>query len=94
MEIELSYEGANALRILADNIPAAFNRISEKTDQLLSLCSSLSSDLGVHADDFKELLLSIKQRVNTAEEKASYLPPKMRETADRIDEYVRHSLQG
>lgn len=89
MKLELTKEGAAALREFSDAIPTAINLIVEATDELEQKYDSFSSSLGEHADSFKKMIENIKDAQKIAEEAVMKLPKKMKETAELIETYVK-----
>lgn len=89
MKLELTKEGAAALREFSDAIPTAINLIVEATDELEQNYESFSSSLGEHADSFKKMIENIKDAQKIAEEAVMKLPKKMKETAELIETYVK-----
>ena len=87
-KITLTPEGANALREFADAIPQAVQNIVEDTEKLNRVYQAESETLGIHEVDFSNLIQSIKEAQKTASEAIEKLPGMLRNTANRIDEYV------
>ena len=88
--ITVTPAGAAALREFADAIPQAVQNIVEDTEQLNRVYQSVSDTLGIHEGDFRSLLQMIDRAQNIAADAINTLPIMLRNTAERIDEYVSH----
>jgi len=82
-------ESVVVLRTFADAIPRAVQGINESIERLVYTFFGVSDDLGEHAEDFKEMLMLIKNAGDEANEAFMFLPPKLNEAADRMDLYIR-----
>lgn len=84
-------EGAAALREFAQAMKMSVNNIVVATSKLQNTYNAVSDDLGVHEQDFRDLLLHVEKAQKLASEAIEKLPPKMEDTAAKIDDYVaRH----
>ncbi len=91
--IAANAEGANALRKLANDIPAAFNTLSEATNHLDSVMNSMASSLGVHYNDMKDLITqNVKNALKIASDSVQGLPVQLNNTAQKIDAYVSRKM--
>lgn len=88
MKIELTVEGAIALREFAEAMPFALENIVESTENLLQVYQSVAEELGNHEPEFCEMLLHIKKAQEDASEAIQVLPGQLLATADKIDAYV------
>jgi len=82
---------ANALYSLADQLPAAMNAVAEETLKLVQVYQSVSDSVGPHAQQFQQMLLSIRKAATDANEAISSLPAGMRSCADKIVSYLGSS---
>lgn len=87
-KLELTPEGAAALREFSGSMPLAVNNIVEATTALLQVYQSVAEGLGVHGQDFYNMLLHIKKAQENASEALEILPPMLNKVADSIDTYV------
>lgn len=88
IKLSLNSESAEALRQYAESIPVTVENIANDTEQLNRVYKSTAEDLGVHSNDFAQLLLSIKKVQETAADAISALPPLLINCAAKIDAYV------
>lgn len=88
MQLSLNTESANALRDFAAAMPLAMGNIMTDTETLLRTFQSVSETLGVHAQDFSDMLAHIKKAQEDADEAVGALPPMLSSTADKIDDDV------
>lgn len=88
MKLSLNTESANALRDLAESMPAAVQNIVESTLKVVSVYQSVSESLGVHRQNFYDLLMVIKLAQEKSTDAIEYLPKMLYATADKIDAYV------
>lgn len=88
MVIALNSAGAQALRELANSLPVAVANILSSTERLVSVYQSVSEKVGVHSEDFRNMLMLIKSAQEKSAEAIEVLPPMMRKTAADIDDYV------
>lgn len=89
MKLELTPEGAQALRDFADALPPVLDELAYDTDELLRVYQSVSEDLGIHGDNFSSILQSVALAQKEAEEAIQVMPAKMYKLAQDIDDYVR-----
>lgn len=89
MKLSLNIESAQALRTLADALSKTIVNVEESTKTLKDSYMSVQESLGEHADDFGYMIEHVNKAKETAAEAIEALPPKMRETAGRIDNYVQ-----
>lgn len=88
MKLALNYESSAALREFSQSMPLAIENIVEATNQVVKVYQSVTDSLGVHNQDFYEMLMHIKKAQEDASEAIQTLPPMLIETADKIDAYV------
>ena len=84
----LTPEGAEALRAFAKAMPLAIDNISDATEKMDNTYGTIMNGLGVHADEFKEILEYVKSAKKQAAEAIEYLPVELEKTAKKIDDYV------
>lgn len=87
MKLDLTPEGANQIRIFAAAMPQAINNINEDTVKLTSVYTSVAEDLGIHENNFAEMLMHIKKATELSADAIDALPKKLEEVATAIDEY-------
>lgn len=88
MELALNYESAEALREFAAAMPLAIENIVSATERVVQVYQSLADSLGVHNQDFYEMLMYIKKAQENAADAIQALPPMLNKTADDIIDYV------
>ncbi len=88
LKLSLNNEGAQALREFADVLPQTMNNIKEDTEELMQYFESVEDQLGVHAEDFRDILSMVNDALKKGEEAITELAPRMKATADKIDDYV------
>ena len=88
LKLSLNTEGAQALREFAQALPDAIEKIKEDTDSLMAFFNGIEDELGVHANDFKDILEMVNSALKKGEQAVMELPPRMKATADKIDSYV------
>lgn len=87
-KLTLTPEGSNSLREFADKLEKSVEEINAANDTLKGVYNANLDDLGVHADSFGELLSMVENAAKGATDAVLALPPKMREVAQKIDDYV------
>ena len=92
MKLELTRNGVTALRQLAKDMKKAMQSITAETTKLKQIFDSLSEGLGVHANDFEQMIKNIKDAEKLAEEAINFLPVNMEKTAIMIEEYLRRKV--
>lgn len=88
MRLSLNKQSATALREFSDAVPVAVESIAQSTEDLMSKFQGVSDTVGVHREDFLEMLLLVKKAFTEASDALTLLPKMMRNTADLIDLYV------
>lgn len=88
MKLALNTESALALREFAESMPFAVENIVAATVKVVHVYQSVADTLGVHHNDFYEMLMHIKKAQENAAEAILSLPPMLNATADKIDAYV------
>ena len=89
MKLELTEEGAQALRDFADALPPVLDELSFDTEQLIGVYRSVSDDLGVHEENFNSMLNSVARAQKAADEAIQVIPDKMRNVAQAIEDYIK-----
>ena len=93
MLLALNIESANALRRLASAMPLTVKNMLESSLKLYSVYRSVSETLGVHNQDFHDMLVHIRRAQECSAEALEALPPMMNAAADRIEQYLAvHAL--
>lgn len=88
MKLALDMASANALYTLADQLPAAMASVAEETIKLTQVYQSVADSVGPHAQQFQQMLLSIRKAATDAGEAINTLPAGMRSCADKIVAYL------
>jgi len=88
MKLALNQESASALRTFAEAMPFAIENIRQDTEKIIQVYQSVADSLGVHEQNFYDMLMIIKNAQEIAAEAIQILPPKMVLVADKIDAYV------
>lgn len=88
MKLALNTESAIALREFAESMPLAIENIVTATEKVVQVYQSVADTLGVHNQDFYEMLMHIKKAQENAADAIQTLPPMLNTTADKIDAYV------
>ena len=88
LELALNTESAAALREFAESMPLAIQNIVDSTEKVVRVYQSVAEQLGVHSQDFYNMLMLIKKAQEETAEAISELPKMLNTTADKIDEYV------
>ena len=88
MKLALNTESAIALREFAESMPLAIENIVTATVKVVQIYQSVADTLGVHNQDFYEMLMHIKKAQENATDAIQTLPPMLNTTADKIDAYV------
>ena len=89
--LSLNNKSALALREFAEAMPQAIQNIRDDTDRLFGVYRSVEDKVGVHADDFHNLLLAIEKVQEEAAQAVEVLPHMLIETAVKIEQYVGKS---
>lgn len=93
LTLGLNHEGATALREFAEAMPIAIRNIEEATEKIIRVYQSVADTLGVHDQDFYEMLIHIKNAQENAADAILILPTMMNTTADQIDNYVNMHMR-
>lgn len=88
MKLALNTESAIALREFAESMPLAIQNIVESTEKVVQVYQSVAEELGVHNQDFYDMLMLIKKAQEETAEAIQKLPKMLTTTADKIDAYV------
>lgn len=89
MKLELTVEGAQALRDFADALLPVLDELSYDTERLTEVYRSVSDNIGTHEESFNSMLRSVTRAQKTADEAIQAIPEKMRSAAQAIEDYVR-----
>lgn len=93
-KLALDLISAEAMRNWAASIPVAVENINEDTNRLLSVYQSVEESLGVHRENFLEVLRYVQQAQSMAAEAIQMLPPKLEEVAQKVEDYVYHQVKS
>lgn len=88
MKLALNTESAIALREFSESMPLAIQNIVESTEKVVQVYQSVAEELGVHNQDFYDMLMLIKKAQEETAEAILELPKMLNTTADKIDAYV------
>ncbi|MBO5485230.1 MAG: hypothetical protein J5979_08500 [Lachnospiraceae bacterium] len=88
MIIDLTIESASTLRELADSLSTTMDEMEDDTEQLIAVYRSVTERLGVHEENFSDMLEKVTKTQEDANEAVRLLIPKMLNVADAIEVYV------
>ena len=88
MKLALNSESASALRDFSEAMPVAIQNIVDSTERVVQVYQSVADTLGVHNQDFYNMLMLIKKAQEEAAEAIQVLPKMLITTSDKIDAYV------
>ena len=88
MKLALNHKSILALRQFSEAMPQAIQNIRDDTDKLFSVYQSVQDKVGVHGDDFHNLLQTIQKAQEDAAQAVEALPHLLTETAERIENYI------
>lgn len=88
MKLALDLPSAIALREFAEAMPVSIQNIVESTEKVVRVYQSVAEELGVHRQDFYDMLMLIKKAQEEAAEAILQLPKMLNNTADKIEKYV------
>lgn len=88
IKIKIDSAGAQALREFAEAMPVAMSNIEERTNNIIQVYQSVAESVGPHEQDFADMLQTIKKAQEKARDAILELPTMLRNTADKIDDYV------
>lgn len=88
MIVDLTKESVSALRELADSLSATMDEMEDDTEQLIAVFRSVTEKLGVHEENFSDMLEKVTKTQENANEACRLLIPKMLNVADAIEVYV------
>ena len=88
MKLALNHKSVLALRKFSEAMPQAIQNIRDDTDKLFSVYQSVQDKVGVHGDDFHNLLQTIQKAQEDAAQAVEALPHLLTETAERIENYI------
>lgn len=92
--LDITPEGATALREFADSMSGTVSIIEDDTAKLMAVYSAVSEQLGVHKEDFQTMIDLVSHAQEEAAEAISALVPALNTVADKIDDFVAtHPLQ-
>ncbi len=89
MKLSLNQESADALRVLADQMPRAIEQIDMATEKLMAVYTQVEGTIGVHEPQFVNMLNRLKNAQKMAREPVLALPYKLNEVANAIEDYIR-----
>lgn len=88
MKLSLNSESAAALREFSESMPVAIQNIVDSTEKVVQVYQSVADTLGVHNQDFYDMLMLIKKAQEETAVAIQVLPKMLTTTADKIDAYV------
>lgn len=88
MKLSLNSESAAALRDFSESMPVAIQNIVDSTEKVVQVYQSVADTLGVHNQDFYDMLMLIKKAQEETAVAIQVLPKMLTTTADKIDAYV------
>ena len=88
MKLSLNSESAAALREYSESMPVAIQNIVDSTEKVVQVYQSVADTLGVHNQDFYDMLMLIKKAQEETAVAIQVLPKMLTTTADKIDAYV------
>ena len=88
MKLSLNSESAAALREFSESLPVAIQNIVDSTEKVVQVYQSVADTLGVHNQDFYDMLMLIKKAQEETAVAIQVLPKMLTTTADKIDAYV------
>ena len=96
MRLSISADSSAALREFAEAMPLAVENISVSTKSLFHVYTSVIDLIGPHHEQFKEMLITVKNAQDLAVESIQSLSPMLKTTADKIDRFLARnpSLDG
>lgn len=89
MKLDLTIEGAQALRDFAEALEPVLDELSEDTDELIGVYDEVSEGIGPHEENFQSMLRTVKKAQITADEAVREMPPKMIALAQAIETFVK-----
>ncbi|MBS5549059.1 MAG: hypothetical protein KHX40_07680 [Oscillospiraceae bacterium] len=88
MKLALNSESAAALREFSESMPVAIQNIVDSTEKVVQVYQSIADTLGVHNQDFYDMLMLIKKAQEETADAIQVLPKMLTTTADKIDAYI------
>lgn len=88
MKLALNVKSAMALREFSETMPFAIQNIVDSTQKLIQIYQSVSEKLGVHDQNFYNMLMLIKSAQMDAADAIQVLPNMLIKTAEKIEIYV------
>lgn len=88
MKLSLNSESAAALREFSESMPVAIQNIVDSTEKVVQVYQSVADTLGVHNQDFYDMLMLIKKAQEETAVAIQVLPKMLTTAADKIDAYV------
>lgn len=88
MKLSLNSESAAVLREFSESMPVAIQNIVDSTEKVVQVYQSVADTLGVHNQDFYDMLMLIKKAQEETAVAIQVLPKMLTTTADKIDAYV------
>ena len=88
MKLSLNSESAAALREFSESMPVAIQNIVDSTEKVVQVYQSVADTLGVHNQDFYDMLMLIKKAQEETAVAIQVLHKMLTTTADKIDAYV------
>lgn len=89
VKVAISAETVSALRIFADALCPVLEMIRADTGELMAQYAALAGTLGIRETPVLDMLRCVEAAQQLAAEAVEALPPKMHETADQMEEFLR-----
>lgn len=91
MKLDLTVEGARALREFSEVLPSVLEELASDTEELINVYSTVSESIGPHEESFNAMLRSVANAQKVADEAVQVMPAKMTALAEAIEDFVRKS---
>lgn len=94
MRLSLNQESVDAIREYSDCIPEIIYSLRSETDKLFTLLCAQSDNLGVHYEDFENMLKNVKRICENSHEAVEEISYMLNNSADRIESYIYYGTSG
>lgn len=91
MKLALDLETAEVLRVFADQMPRAIDRIDAATEKLLNVYAQVEGTVGIHEPKFEEMLKRLAAVQKQAREPILKMPHELNQLASDIEDFVKAS---
>lgn len=89
MKLSLNMESVESLRVFADEMPKAIDRIDAATEKLLGVYAQVAGRVGVHEPQFEEMLRRLAAVQKRAREPVLRIPYQLNQVANMIEDFIR-----